>query len=168
VFQKQAHTVYEFESCLYRQVRFSQWNCKAEKLFSLIAGQRFPGRAWLRRWVDIQPLLDTLHGRVVIVGHRLVVHPGIDHCRVEALVAQELLDRRHPAAGVQKLRRTRVAQPMGIHGHSHEPGRCGILAADRPPGQHGADLEQQREQGWGAAVCAASRSAAEWIRRTAR
>jgi len=42
-------------------------------------------------------------------------------------MAQEFLDRRHVAVGVQEMRRTRVTQPTEIHRDSHELGRCGIL-----------------------------------------
>jgi hypothetical protein len=114
VIQHPAHTLYQLESRFNAQAWFSQLNCEAEKLLTLIASQRFPGRACLRRWANIQPLLDPLHGGAIVFGHGAVVDAGVDHRRVEPFVAQELLDSGHPAGGVQQLRRVRMTQFVGI------------------------------------------------------
>jgi hypothetical protein len=137
VVQDFAYPFHELNPRLWSQVGIGELVRQFEEPPSFVIIQRFiivallsccRRRSNLPPGGDKQPLLDTLHGRVVIVGDRLVMQPGVDHGRVEALVAQELLDRRHPAAGVQKLRRTRVTQPMGIHLDAH-PLAGGLQAA---------------------------------------
>jgi hypothetical protein len=64
-------------------------------------------------WLQVELLLDVCHRSVVVLSHRPVVHPRIDHGRVQTLVAQQLLDGGHATAGIQKLRGAGVAQAVG-------------------------------------------------------
>ena len=82
-----------------------------------------------RRAQKFQAFFDLFNGCVVIVGDRLVVHPGVNQGGAQLLVPQELLDRGDAAAGVEQLGGRGVAQPVRIGVHPHLfPGRFDALA----------------------------------------
>jgi hypothetical protein len=71
-------------------------------------GQQLAAVWWHSRvFAVIEAAFDLGYSPVVVGGDRAVVQPGMAQRRVDKLVAQEFLDRRHPAAGVQKLRAAR-------------------------------------------------------------
>ena len=64
---------------------------------------------------EIQPLLDPAHGSEVIISNILVMRSGIDHRAAQLLMPQKFLDGGNTTASIEYLRRTRMAQTVGIH-----------------------------------------------------
>jgi hypothetical protein len=110
VVQDLAHLLDEFHPLFGGQVGIGELVYQVQKLFALVIAQWFAVLAIIRLcrwWSNLQPLLYPLHGSIVVLDYRLVVDPGIDHRRIQPFVAQELLDRGHPAAGATEQDATR-------------------------------------------------------------
>ncbi len=93
VVQDLAYPFHEIHPHLGAQVGCGELVRQVEELSPFVIVQRFilvvllhccRRRCNLPPGADKQPLLYSIHGGVVIIGHRLVMHPGIDHRRVEA------------------------------------------------------------------------------------
>ena len=83
VMQHPAHLGDDLQAQSRVQFGLSQFSDQFQQLRAFVWLQQ-SARAAGSRWGPLQPLLDPLHGCVVVLSHGLVVDAGVDHCRVQA------------------------------------------------------------------------------------